>query len=227
MSNIIRVLTELSVFSYDDKVHNSELGFIRQIIGMVNDSNPENKYKIVRSENPITITFGNEDKSMTVHNIIGLKVTGYDTTENKKADFILITQEKRSVPISIKQTKSSTYSKSRGFGGKFKQWLLDKGEDLSTPRVYKISKEMQQDSLFGSDILPNGFVFKGDHNNYEKIGSHEYKIDGRVINNLSDLYSDEIPVLVIGSRPPEIVTRKNPGSNKKEYNIDKEFINSL
>lgn len=218
-------LTELSLFTLDNKIPSKggELAFARLIIKMINDSNPSNNFKTLKSEIPITISFGEHEHNKVVEGITSVLYVGNKTTENSKADFILNT-ESGSVPVSLKMTDYGRFGKYRTIGEKLKKYLINKGVDITSPILYRLPDDIAHASMFGSDILPNGFIFKTNAQGFESIGKHTYHMDGKVITSLGDLSDDEMPVLTISSGSvPEIRVKHKQGSRKEVQDIPEDF----
>lgn len=227
MSKFQKFLNELSLYSYDKTVPSKggELAFMRLIIKMINEINPENNYKKAKSDKPFNIVFGDGDKNITINGVVLVTPTGRDTTSNKKADFVFTKQDGTQVPVSLKHTDSGTYSKFRPVGEKLKKYLINKGIDIKVPILFKLPDKMTRNAVFGSDILPNGFVFKFNRNFYEKVDENTFFLHGNVITDLSEIDEDDLPVLTISAGSvPEIRTKGKQGKLKKINKLDDEFV---
>jgi hypothetical protein len=216
---------------YQDHINNThERMFMRLMAQMFNTSN-NNRYRTFKTDYPISIVFvdSKNKKKIEATNITSVEHVGKDVEGDKKADIILNCANKN-IPISIKHTSSNTYAKERTWADTIANFITKKGIDNSVPLMFDITPEHKHDAVFGSDILPDGFVFKSNFDQYEEIGKHKYAIYGKIITNLADLDSTEEPMLSVSSnmsRPPEIVTKKNIGLQKEVFKFDKSTLKKL
>ena len=123
---------------------------------------------------PVTLRFVSPDKTKVLEDIIGVSDVSMLTGDNKKADFILIDSRGNEYPISLKNDKAGNWASADGILGKKARQVIDelvaqKKVKLSLDKItgnYSVSPSFAKKLtpteasavMFGSDILPKGFV---------------------------------------------------------------------
>lgn len=129
---------------------------------------------LLANSGPLTLRFVSPDKEKVLEEIVGISDVSGSTSGNKKADFILIDKSGNEYPISLKNDKAGNWASADTILGKKARKVIDelvaqKKITLSLDKVtgnYSVSPSFAKkltpteaaEVMFGSDILPKGFV---------------------------------------------------------------------
>jgi len=155
--------------------------------GLGNEHTLFNMLGEMTKDGPINIEFRAGRKVIRIDKVTGYMDAGRDTTNRKKADVVLHTEDK-DIPISIKKDKAEMWESADSFWGAIAKTWVDKLEKEGkikviphprNPAVSKIVPEVaikatpkwKKAVVFGSDILGNGFVIEKTF-----TGKYEYDI---------------------------------------------------
>lgn len=160
-------------------------------------------------------------KKMTIRNCTNVEVAGRDTSDRKKADVVL-TSDRGSLPISIKELDADMWESADNLFGKRARAILDKlitdgvvelkqiGERkmrTGTVPVYALSKEIVMEptesealsAVFGSDLNPKGGVvvqtFKPEH--FKQVENNVTVACHAVITNASEIPESHLMVWLL------------------------------
>lgn len=179
---------------------------------------------------PINIVFKDDKNNREVLKIIGankVKGVGTDTVGRKKADVILIDHKNTQYPISIKKDNAETWESADKYFGKEAEKIVDNLVSKGTVRVVnqgsyvtlepnvavKATQKEKKDVIFGSDILPNGFVLtrtfsEGD---FTLEDSNLIITVSNIITNLNNVPENKDVYFLIRNDKTRRSVRKYPG----------------
>jgi len=123
---------------------------------------------------PVTLRFISPDKEKVLEEIVGVEDVSSSTANNKKADFILIDKSGNGYPISLKNDKAGNWASADTILGPTARKVIDDlvsqkkitlsldkttgNYSVSPSFAKKLTPALAAQVMFGSDILPNGFV---------------------------------------------------------------------
>lgn len=129
---------------------------------------------LLANSTPVTLRFVSPFKEKVLENIVGVSDVSNITAGNKKADFILTDKKGNEYPISLKNDKAGNWASADTILGPTARKVIDDlvsqkkvtlsldkesgNYSVSPPFAKKLSPALASQVMFGSDILPNGFV---------------------------------------------------------------------
>ena len=173
--------------------------------GLANEHTLFKMIEQITANGPMNIVFRAGRKEYRVDGVTGYRDAGRDTGGRKKADIVLIDQDNKEYPISLKKDKAEMWESADSYWAAKAKSLVDaqvkagkvtvepfKNVNKLTPNLAKKADSREAKAVvFGSDILPNGCVlektFTGRYNIVEETAIIEVT---KIITSLSDLKGD-------------------------------------
>ena len=129
---------------------------------------------LLANSTPVTLRFVSTSKEKVLEDIVGVSDVSNITAGNKKADFILTDKRGNEYPISLKNDKAGNWASADSILGrkarkviddlvaqKKVKLVLDKvsgNYSISPSFAKKLNSKDAEAVMFGSDLLPNGFI---------------------------------------------------------------------